>query len=65
MHDLMTAEEVADYLRISRPAFYQLKRRDVGPPVIRMGRRLRYRRVDVDQWLDEQQPAPAEVACPT
>jgi len=50
----MTAEEVAEFLRVPVATLYQWKHRRVGPPAARVGRWLRYRRRDVEQWLTAQ-----------
>jgi excisionase family DNA binding protein len=55
--DLMTLPEVADYLRVPRKSLYLWRHKHVGPPAARVGRHLRYRREDVDQWLFEQRDA--------
>jgi excisionase family DNA binding protein len=52
--EVMTAEEVAEFLRVPVATLYQWKHRRVGPPAARVGRWLRYRRRDVEQWLTAQ-----------
>ena len=52
--DLMTTEEVSDYLRIPVPTLWQWRSRGLGPRAAKVGRHLRYRRRDVDAWLDRQ-----------
>lgn len=54
MPALMTAAEVADELRIPLATFYAWRHRGTGPPAYRVGRHLRFRRSDIDQWLDER-----------
>jgi predicted DNA-binding transcriptional regulator AlpA len=44
----LSREQAARYLGIGRTL---LKR--IGPPPVRLGRRLVYDRVDLDRWLDE------------
>jgi predicted DNA-binding transcriptional regulator AlpA len=44
----LSLEQAARYLAIGRTL---LKR--IGPPPVRLGRRLVYDRVDLDHWLDE------------
>ena len=47
----LTAQEAAEYLRVSMEF---LKRRRIagkdGPPFLRLGGRVVYRRTDVDRW---------------
>lgn len=49
---LLTAEELARYLGVSLHAVYAWSSRGVGPKVLRVGARLRYRPEDVEAWLD-------------
>ena len=49
--ELLTLEELADLTRTSVDALYQVRRRGGGPPALRVGRRLLFRRGDVDSWL--------------
>ncbi len=53
-HDsLMTVEEMARYLRISRAKAYALTSSgDI--PTVRMGRSVRIRRDRLHEWLDNQ-----------
>lgn len=52
---LLTIDEVADYLGVSRPQVYRL-RVNHGLPSVQFGRKLRrFRKDEVDRWLDEQQ----------
>ncbi|MCT1618496.1 helix-turn-helix transcriptional regulator [Janibacter hoylei] len=54
--DLMTTAEVAEYLRIPEATLrYARHKGEGGPRSFRMGgRRVMYRRQDVDAWLMEQ-----------
>lgn len=55
--ELGTTEEVAVYLGIS-PRTLENKRYDgTGPRYIKAGRAVRYRRKDVEQWLDDNSRA--------
>lgn len=54
VHEFETPEEVADRLRVPIRTLYDWRLRGVGPPALRIGKRLRYRRSDVDAWLAEQ-----------
>jgi excisionase family DNA binding protein len=52
---LLTVEEVAtQFLRTSRRAVYQMVRRQQIPGVIRIGRRLLFRKDKLIAWLDSQ-----------
>jgi excisionase family DNA binding protein len=49
---LLTADEVATELRVSKDTVYDLAARGALPPV-RIGRSRRYRREDVVRYVDE------------
>ena len=52
-HDLLTAREVADVMRVSTMTVYRLIK--AGElPAIRVGKHLRIRERDVVQFLDER-----------
>ena len=53
-HDIMTAIEVAAYLRVPLKSLYTWRYTHEGPPSARVGKYLRYRRTDVDEWLTAQ-----------
>lgn len=58
---LLTATDVADLLRTSRNAVYAMVERDQLPGVTRIGRRLRFRRDTLLDWLDQKSaPLPKE-----
>jgi predicted DNA-binding transcriptional regulator AlpA len=52
-HEIMTRDELAKFLRVQPRAIYSLTRsRAKNPlPTLRLGIGLRWRRVDVDAWL--------------
>ena len=50
---LLSADEVADYLRVPVKALYQWKWRGEGPPVRKVGRHLRYDPDELRSWLRE------------
>lgn len=49
---LMTIEEVAGYLQVPVKTLYDWRHRGCGPRGMRVGRYARYRRDDVDAWLE-------------
>jgi predicted DNA-binding transcriptional regulator AlpA len=54
VESLMTAPEVGAYLRVPPKKVYDL----VGDLAMNLGRRrLRWRRIDLDRWLDEHRRA--------
>ena len=52
--DLMTADEVARYLRISKASIYRLVK-DKKIPVSSIGRQLRFRKDSIDRWLSKKE----------
>ena len=58
--ELMTIEELAKLLKVSTRTIRRvIKRREL--PVIRIGRQFRFRRQDIDDWLDSQTMSKSEV----
>ena len=51
MQRLMTIHELSDYLQIPVQTLYGWRHERTGPPALKVGRALRYRQTDVDQWL--------------
>jgi len=51
---LLTTDEVADYLRLDANSVRAMARQK-RIPTIRIGRLWRYRRVDIEQWIKEQE----------
>jgi excisionase family DNA binding protein len=51
---LLTTDEVASLLRTSRKAIYCMNDRGQLPGVIRIGRRLRFRKRDLVDYLDRK-----------
>jgi excisionase family DNA binding protein len=51
---LLTVEEVARILRISRAKAYSLAAAGTAFPVVRLGRSVRVRRDRLEEWLDDQ-----------
>ena len=50
---------VAEYLNVAEATLTQWRYKRVGPPFVSVGRHVRYRWSDVEQWLDTQQKAAA------
>lgn len=47
----MTLDNLADYLNMSRRTIYRLLQ-DKDLPAYRIGSHLRFKRTDIDDWLD-------------
>lgn len=50
---LLSADEVAEFLRIPVSTLYQWRHRGCGPEAYRVGRHLRYDPSAVQAWLDD------------
>jgi excisionase family DNA binding protein len=48
---LLTADELAEYLKRPKATIYAWSHRGEGPRGIKCGRELRYRESDVERWL--------------
>jgi excisionase family DNA binding protein len=59
---LLSPQEVADYLGIPLPTIYRWRYRGEGPRGFRVGRHVRYRREDVEHWLEQHADDPAPAA---
>jgi excisionase family DNA binding protein len=53
---LATPTEVADYLRVPLRTLYRWRYAGEGPPGYRVGRHLRFRWTDVEEWLGRSGP---------
>ena len=53
MEMIYTVPEVAEYLKMSKSKVYDLVKRQ-KIPYIRIGRNVRIRQSDLDEWLEEQ-----------
>ena len=57
----MTAQELAAYLELPVATVYAWRHRRQGPPRFTVGRHLRHRLQDVEQWIGErlqEEPVP-------
>ncbi|MCP4307575.1 MAG: helix-turn-helix domain-containing protein [bacterium] len=52
---LMSAEDVSEWLGIPKKTLYAWRYRREGPTSLKVGRHLRYRPADVEEWLDSCQ----------
>ena len=59
----LTTEEVLEYLQVNLRTVYRLIK--AGKiPAVRVGRQWRFRKSDIDAWLDSQQTRPAPIPSP-
>lgn len=53
--DVLTIDELASYLKISKSTLYKIVR-ERKIPCQKVGRHWRFRKVAIDQWLEEKTP---------
>ena len=51
---LLNARDTMRYLNVGKSNFYSLRRRGLLPPAIMIGRSPRWRREDLDKWIESQ-----------
>jgi excisionase family DNA binding protein len=51
---LPSVDEVSEVLGVPVRTLYQWRHKGVGPLGLRVGRHLRYRAVDVSEWIDRR-----------
>ena len=51
---LLTTQQLADYLGVPVATLYAWRYAGEGPPGFRVGKHVRYRSADVDQWIQHQ-----------
>ena len=51
---LLTVEDLAEYLGVPVATLYAWRYRRQGPPGFRVGRHIRFRRSDVDDWIEDR-----------
>ncbi len=56
---LLTTSQVATYLQVPIATLHQWRYRGEGPKAAKVGRHLRWRKADVDAWLEQQSQQPA------
>lgn len=59
VNDYMTIEQLAEYVKLKKHYLYRLTSTN-QIPVIRVGRHLRFRRADIDAWLERLREEPVE-----
>ena len=54
LEPLISAQELAEYLAVPVATIYAWRYRRQGPPGLRVGKHLRYRSIDVNEWIESQ-----------
>jgi predicted DNA-binding transcriptional regulator AlpA len=52
--ELLTTIEAAQYVRLAKPTLVCFRVKGSGPPYCKLGGAVRYRRVDLDAWLESR-----------
>jgi excisionase family DNA binding protein len=52
--DVLALDELASWLKVPVGTIYAWRYRGTGPRGIRVGKHIRFRRSDVDAWLETQ-----------
>lgn len=55
---LLNTTEAAEVLRIAPITLHRWRNAGKGPVYVEMGRKVYYRRADLDRWIEEQQRQP-------
>jgi len=56
-HDIMTIDELAEYLKISKSTLYKLAQ-EGKLPAQKIGKRWRFHRATIDEWVAGNAPIP-------
>lgn len=59
---LLSTPEAAEALRMSALTLHRWRKAGKGPPFIEMGRKVYYRRTDIERWIEGQQRQPETTA---
>lgn len=52
--EVLNTLEAAAYVRLSKPTLDRLRITGEGPVYIQLGRAVRYRKTDLDEWLESR-----------
>lgn len=61
MKEIDNTEGTAAYLAMTPKGLRNLRYKGEGPPAVKVGGLVRYRKADVDRWLDEHADAGSRV----
>ena len=54
LDELLSPQDLADYLDVPLSTLYDWRWRGEGPKGFRAGKHIRYRRSDVEEWIQRQ-----------
>ena len=52
--DILTTNEAANYCRLGKPTLERFRISGDGPRYCKLGGAVRYRRIDLDAWLESR-----------
>ena len=52
---LLDIDQLATYIGVPRQTIYRWRMEGKGPRASKLGRHLRYRRADIDEWIQDHQ----------
>ncbi len=55
---VLTPKELAELMQVTEEHLERMRAKRQGPPWVYLGRPVRYRRVDVHEWLEHNRAAP-------
>lgn len=61
---LWSPRDLAEYLQVPLGTVYRWNSMGGGPPVLRVGRHVRYRPADVERWLVERLASAPTLSAP-
>lgn len=59
MDDILTLEELAEYLKISKPTLYKLVENG-KIPALKLANQWRFKKEDIDKWLERHRQSTVE-----
>jgi excisionase family DNA binding protein len=52
--DILNTREAADYVRLGKPTLERFRISGDGPIFVKLGGAVRYRKLDLDTWLESR-----------
>lgn len=52
--DILNTREAADYVRLGKPTLERFRISGAGPIFVKLGGAVRYRKPDLDAWLESR-----------
>jgi excisionase family DNA binding protein len=60
-HSYLSPRQAADYLKLSEAVFRLWRKQGRGPRFFNAGKQIRYRRADLDSWVEMQSGKQVEI----